>query len=331
MVKILKKKTEEKIISYFSNKKKLLSIYNFINQFTKITLLTHYKPDGDGISGCAALSNFFKKLNKKIEVIYPNKPLFQFKRNPENILINIHKQIPEILIVLDTANYERFYYPKEFYKIPIINIDHHVSNHIKGTYNLVIPNASSTCEILYFLLHSWNKKLIDKHIAECLLFGILYDTQIFHTQSVYPHTLKTAAELMEYGAKLFELKTELISNKNPTIIKLWGETLTNVHIEKKGKVAWAVITQKDLKKYNLKLSSLIGFNNFLSQLSNVDITIFFYQTEKKQTKVSLRSKKADVNKLASKFGGGGHKNAAGILSDQSISKLAPKIIQAIKI
>ncbi|MFC1894843.1 bifunctional oligoribonuclease/PAP phosphatase NrnA [Candidatus Dependentiae bacterium] len=307
------------------NKNIIKLVWDMILRAKKITLLTHFKPDGDGISACAALEHIFIKLDKEVEAIYPNSPIFDLKRNPKKLLINENQQIPDILIVIDTANYERFYYPKEFFNIPIINIDHHVSNSINGKYNFINPDSSSACEILFGLIEQWDKELIDKYVAECLLFGILYDSQIFHTQSTYPHTLRVCADLIEYGVNLYKLKTELLSNKNPNIIALWGKVLSNIKISDSGKAAWACIMQSDLKKYKIGPSSLIGFNNFLSQISGVDITLLFYQMDKGKTKVSLRSKKTDVNKLADKFGGGGHKNAAGILSDEPIGELVKKI------
>ncbi len=305
--------------------KKIKDVWQTIKKAKSITLLTHFRPDGDAMSTCATLDHIFKKQGKKVETIYPNKPEFIFKRQPKNLLINKHKQMPDLIIVVDTANYERFYYPDAFKKIPLINIDHHVSNAIKGTYNFIDTKTSSTCEILFTLLKNWDIQLIDKYGAECLLLGILYDSLIFHTQSTFPQTLRISAQLMELGADLYKLKTELLANKDPKIIKLWGKVLSNITVTKSGKAVWACITQQDLKKQKLKLNSLIGFNNFLSQIAGIDLTLLFYQTESGQTKVSLRSKKTDVNKLAAKFGGGGHKNAAGILSDKPLKQLVKEI------
>ena len=98
---------------------------------------------------------------------------------------------------------------------------------------------------------------------------------------------------------------------------------------KEKNAAWSYITQKDLKKFGLDLSSLIGFNDFLSEISEIDITILFYEIEPGKTKVSLRSKEKDVNLIASKFGGGGHKNAAGILSDKPLKNLMSEITAAL--
>ncbi|MFA5074607.1 MAG: bifunctional oligoribonuclease/PAP phosphatase NrnA [Candidatus Babeliales bacterium] len=318
------KKQENSFYKFF-NKNKILEIWQFIQKYKNITLLTHFRPDGDGISACAAISKILQNMGKNIETIYPNKPQFKFKRNPKNLFINKHKQNPELLIILDCATYNRIYYPEIFKQIPIINIDHHISNNIEGKFNIIQPEASSTCEILFDFFKILDKNLIDKYVAECLLFGILYDSQVFHTQAVTPNTLRASADLMELGANLYKLKTELISNKNPQIIALWGKMLSNIKISPSGKAAWTYITQEDLKKYNIKQAPLIGFNNFLSQISGIDITLLFQEIDTGQTKVSLRSKKTDVNKFASNFGGGGHKNAAGILSNKPIKELIREI------
>ena len=179
--------------------------------------------------------------------------------------------------------------------------------------------------IIFELIKEYKIDLINKYTAECLLFGILYDSNVFQTQSPYPSTLRVSAELIELGADLFKLKTELISDKDPKIINLWGKLLSNIQITKSGQAAWAKITQNDLKKEKLTISSLIGFNNILSQITGVEYTLLFYKTKDNKTKVSLRSKTKDVNKLASQFGGGGHKNAAGILTNEPMDQLIKKI------
>ena len=311
------------------NKNLISESLNLIINSKKITLLTHFRPDADGISACVALENIFLEMGKNIETVLPCKPEFELKRMPKKYFINKHEQDPDLIIALDTANYERLYFPESFRNKKFINIDHHVSNSLNSDFNFINPDSSSTCEILFEIINIWekdlNKKLINKYTAECLLFGILYDSMIFHTQSTYPSTLNISAKLMELGANLYDLKTELICNKNPNIIIFWGKILSNIKISKSKKAAWAKITQQDLKENNLSINSLVGFNNFLSQISGIEYTLLFYQTENGQTKVSLRSKTEDVNKLATPFGGGGHTNAAGILSNEPIDILIEKI------
>lgn len=306
------------------SEKELNHAWQLIEQASTITFLTHRKPDADGVSACTALSHIVEKKGKKVETIYPSTPEFEITRHPSNALVNQHKQIPDLLIMCDTANYDRLYYPDAFKTIPSINIDHHISNSINATINFIFPQISSTCELMYFLLQAWNI-VPDHFVAQCLLSGILYDTQVFHIQSTTAQTLRIAADLIDAGAPLFQLESELLYNKNPEIIALWGSLLSSVQFSPNKNAAWCSITAQEVKARGLKLASLAGFSNFLAQLSAIDITIIFYESEDGKTQVSLRSKKADVNTLAAKFGGGGHKNASGITSNIPLTQLIKKL------
>jgi bifunctional oligoribonuclease and PAP phosphatase NrnA len=305
----------------------LAGAWQLIQKAKKITLLTHKKPDADGISACAALAHMLEKYDKDIEAIYPSPAESDtIQRQPRNVLINKHTIIPDLIIVCDTANYDRMYYPEEFKQIPLINIDHHVSNAIKGNYNFVNPLAASTCDYLFLILKHWDKSCIDKYIAECLLFGMLYDTQVFQTNATQARTLRIAADLMDYGADLYALKTELLCNKNPKIIALWAHVLGSVKITPSGKAAYALVTNADLQELGVTSAGLAGFSNFFAQISGIDVSALFYEIEPGVTSVSLRSKTTDVNALAGKFGGGGHKFAAGITSKKPIHELAQEIM-----
>lgn len=303
--------------------------WELVKSAKNITLLTHSNADGDGISACTALDYILKKLGKTTETIYPDKPEFDYKRQSKNLFINKHNQIPDLIIACDVANYERLYWPKEFNNIPLINIDHHVSNSLNGKFNFINSESSSASEELYIILQLWDANLIDKFVAECLLFGILYDSQIFQIHPLQPRTLNIAADLMQLGADLFKLEKELLSNKKYEIFVFWGKILSNIKITKSGKAAWACITQKDLTENNLNMSSLIGLNNLLSQISDVDVTLLFYEKEDGKIKVSLRSKTTDVNKFAKLFGGGGHVNASGISSNKPMEQIIKEITEKI--
>ena len=311
------------------DEKTINQAWELIKSAQKVTLLTHKTPDGDGISACAAMDEILLKYDISVECIYPSAPEQELHRHAHNVLINNHGHIPDLIIAFDTANYERLYYPDVFKKIPLINIDHHVSNKINGLYNLVDGQASSTCELLFQLLHKWDPANITSSVAESLLVGLLYDSQVFQTQSTTPQTLRIAADLMDRGAALFTLKNDLFTNKNPQIISLWGDLLQRTIVVPDKQATWTYLTQHDLRTRNVDMPAVVGFNNFLAQISAVDITLFLYETATGETKVSLRSKQADVNKLAQRFGGGGHKHASGILSSTPIDQLAPLILAQI--
>ncbi len=306
-------------------------IWQVILDASHVMLLTHTKPDGDGASACAAFEKILHALGKTSETVYPTPCDFALKYQSTALKINEHTATPDLLIAFDIANIERMYYPLSFAKIPLINIDHHISNNINGTWNVVDASASSACEVLYNLLKDWCPELVTKEVAQALLYGILYDTQVFHTQNTSAHTLRVSADLMDKGAPLFELKTDLLSHKNPSIIKLWGDIMGRISISPHQNVVWTAVSHKDLEKYNLELSSLGGFVNFLAEIAGIDVAVLFYEVQPEETKVSLRSKKADVNAVAKQFGGGGHKNASGVTIkmplDDAINALKPVLEQ----
>lgn len=311
------------------SKEAIARAWQLITGAQKITLLTHRDPDGDCVSACAALDHILTKLGKTVETIYPNKAEFDFKRQPKNIVINSHTQTPDLIIACDISIYARLYFHPSFTTIPLINIDHHVCNAINGTVNLVSQNSSSTCEDLFLIINAWDNALIDCYASECLLTGVLSDSQIFQTNAVTPRTLRIAGLLMERGADLCTIKAELTENRDTNIIAFWGELLGSITITQNKKAAWIAITQSHLREKNLTLTSLTGFSNFLAQLSGIDITIVFYENEQGKAQASIRSKQTDVNALAQQFGGGGHVNAAGITSDKLLKQLVADVLDTI--
>lgn len=333
MMKITKKN-----ISYGTNsslKSAIDHAWQLIQSAQTITLLTHHKPDADGISACAALDLMLRAMGKTVEAIYPTAPESIIQRQAASVLIATHTRIPDLLIACDTANYERLYYPDVFKAVPLINIDHHISNSINGVANIVNGDAASTCEELYYIIEDWGalqaetSSLINNQIAACLLYGILYDSQVFHTQSTTPRTLHTAAACAELGADLFSLSRELLAHKNTAGLRLWGDILQNITIDEAKNAAWVVVRQADIKRRNLGLDALVGLNNFIAESSPLDVIITFYEGEDGNTKVSLRSKVYDVNALAKQFGGGGHKHAAGIHIKQPIDQAVTALTQAL--
>lgn len=304
----------------------LIQAWQMIEAADKITLLTHFNPDGDGVSACAVFDHILINMGKKVETIYPTKLKTEIKRQPRKVLINTHEQIPDLIIICDTANYSRLYYPEDFSGIPSINIDHHVSSSITPTINFVDPHAASTCDYLYRLLMVLNPDLVDSYVANCLMYGVLYDTQNFSISSTTSMILRIGADLIDRGAEHYQLVQELMYRKSKDAIKIWGQALQGIEFNKAKTTAWTVIRQKDLKALGLTSESFAGFENFIAQLAAAQVTILFYEDEAGKSRASFRSKGIDVNAVAQKFGGGGHKFAAGLMSSEPLDTLVPKVI-----
>lgn len=287
-----------------------------INHAQRITLLTHQRPDGDGISACAALESILEKKGKTVETVYPSEPETELARQPRNRLMNSHLQAPDLIIVLDTAVKSRVYWSELFNKLPLIIIDHHLDGDLVGNQTFMVPYAASTCELLYALLSAWDGTLVDQYAAECLMYGILYDTQVFQTTSVTPTTLRVTAELIEKGASLYQLKGEFLRPHEPAVVALWGSALEKMDTDSDKKTSWIVISAAMLKKAGLTEDAVGPLSNLFAGLCNSDITILFYELADGSVKASMRSKESNVNQVAKQLGGGGHRNASGCSSDK---------------
>ena len=305
------------------NKDLALQAWQKIQQANNITLLTHRFPDADGISACAALAEILVAEGKKIEVIYPTQPELHIPRQPENVLINQHVQQPDLIIICDTANRDRAYLPAEFNGVVTINLDHHISNSIKADYDFVDGMVSSACEVVYYFLQHGNYLKLPKKVADCLLFGMVYDTQVFQIPSTAPSTLRIAAALIESGAVLVDLIAELQLHRSPQIVTFWGKLLSMASYNENKTAVWVSVSCLLLEEHGLDFFAITGLSNFLASIAGVDIVAIFQELPANKfggTKISLRSKKADVNALAQLFGGGGHRNAAGVTMALSLDE-----------
>lgn len=190
-----------------------------------------------------------------------------------------------------------------------INIDHHVSNAGSGDINIIVPEASSTCEVVYDLL---DKDKLDEDIAKSLYIGLIHDTGVFKYSNTAPKTLRMAAELIEFGFDFPRLIDETFYEKTYHQNQIMGRALLESIRFMDGKCIFSVVEQKTMDFYGVSAKDLDGIVNQLRIIKGVECAIFMYQTEVLEYKVSLRSNGlVDVSKVAVYFGGGGHVRAAG--------------------
>lgn len=321
---------EKNFSSNFWTAEEAAQALDLIKNSQKITLLTHNKPDPDGMAACVALKHILDLLNKETEIIYPDQPTYKFTSQAKTFLVNTHKQKPDLIVCLDTSDFTLLYHPECFNNIKCINIDHHVSNKRMGDFNFVNHTASSACEELTALIFAWGEQFITKEVAHSLLIGILYDSQSFGTQSTTVRTMQIVAKLTSmWNISIPELKHELATLQPPSILAFWGKLLNTIQTTKSGQCAWIAVTKKDLADAKVTYEALNGFSNAFAALCNTEITIFFYETTNGKSKASFRSKHFDVNTYAAQFGGGGHTNASGISRVQPLNELIVEVLKGL--
>ncbi len=306
-------------------------ILDSIKNSNHILLISHEKPDGDTLGASLALAHFLTKENKKYKHFCsdPVAGYFKFLPKIENIINNytfINLNEHDLIMTIDCGDIKRTKIENDLLKfkknIPLINIDHHESNDNFGHHNLVIPNASSTSEIVYNFF-TYHNIPVDKYMATCLLTGIFTDTMNFTNAATSQESLKIASQLLGRGARINQIISNISQNKNLSALKLWGKILSRLEFNPDYNFAYTIITQKDIRNNAIALADAgEGLANFLSNIKDVDFILVLTEEDDNMIKGSLRTTKdnIDVSKLARALGGGGHKKAAGFKIKGKLAK-----------
>ncbi|MCC6628134.1 MAG: DHH family phosphoesterase [Chloroflexi bacterium] len=188
-------------------------------------------------------------------------------------------------------------------------IDHHVSNERFGAVNLVDPTAASTAELIYLLLRRWGLP-VTADVAAPLLSGVLSDTLSFQTTATTPRTLRVAADLVEAGAPLAAIVERLFRAKPYSTARLFGAVVATSRLE--DGLLWAEITPAMLAAAGARASETEGVIMYLAGVEEAIVFALLYEQEG-GWRASLRSNSdaVDVSILAGRYGGGGHRRAAG--------------------
>lgn len=274
----------------------------------------HIRPDGDCVGSCMGLYLFLKKALPETEVkVYLERPadIYDCIKGVEHIAeAGSEPETLDVFIALD-AGKERLGEAEKYFDAAkkTINIDHHISNKGTGDINYIVPDASSTSELVFDVI---DEKMLDADIAQALYMGIVHDTGVFQYSNTKPKTLKTAAKLIEYGFDFSRLIDTTFYEKTYIQNQILGRALLESILFLDGKCIVSVVDRKTMDFYGARPSDLDGIVSQLRSIKGVECAVFMYETGLQEYKVSMRScGGVDVASIASYFGGGGHVRAAG--------------------
>ena len=201
-----------------------------------------------------------------------------------------------------------------FGRVPIVNIDHHVSNVGFGAVDWIDATAAATCEMDTLLMPALGVPLTaaDGAIAAALIAGVVIDTANFQHPNVTPRTLRVAAELVGVGAPLAETARLLYRTKPNRQLQLFGRVLGRLQTDLDGRLVWSSLDDDDFAATKTTAEDAEGLSDLLSQSAEAALVILFRQNGDR-TKISVRTRAGgpDATVLTGTFGGGGHARAAG--------------------
>ena len=306
-------------------------ILELIKESKTILLLTHESPDGDAIGSTMATYHMLKNMNKTVDVVIPEIPAtFLFMDDIDKMLTSSNSEY-DLAIVLDCATKERIGQTNsEFTRCKqSIVIDHHMSNIPYGTINHVEEDVPACAQVLYYLFKSW-KIAITKNIGEELLSGLLTDTSGFRNNDTNTNSFLMAAELADKGIDVHRIYYLVLSKKSMAQYLLMKMTLDRLELLCDGKIAFSYISEEDMANVGAKMGDHEGLVDLGRNVDGVEVSVFMREADGNY-RISLRSNgKINVNTVAQKFGGGGHKMAAGIKTSGDFKETKEKIIDAIK-
>jgi phosphoesterase RecJ-like protein len=291
-----------------------------------VLLTTHTKPDGDACGCVAVLCDALAALGKKAqplmlsdvpawyEFVFADKvPVLGRDVTVEQLAGGELGEF-DLIIVADTDSFSQLGDFQKYLKgndKPVLVIDHHVTSDGVGDVKIVDSSAAATGLIVFELAKyaGWG---ITERMAQALFVAIATDTGWFQFSNTDSRIYRTCAELIDAGVKPTEICDKLYHNFSHARFKLMLAMFETLELHFDGRYAAQHILQQDFERTGARYEDTENLINECHRIETVEASALFVELKDGRVRCSLRSRGAvDVSKIAQKFGGGGHKAAAG--------------------
>ncbi len=311
-------------------------ISRVMQKYHSFLVCTHINPDPDALASQCAIVQILRQLGKKAVAVSPEPIPKRFHFLPGVKQIRLASKVKkfdfEVAVILDCGDFNRIGSIRSLLHpdTVLVNIDHHVTNSFFGGYNCVIPESSSTAELIYDLLSEIPCRLT-KSLAQLLYIGILTDTGCFRYDNTTPHTHEVAARLLPFGFSANNLYIKLYESIPLNDIKNFAKLVTSFERHCKGQVICLVLSQKDLRRFSEEFDLRDKIFRYFRAIKGVEVIVILTEESKGQTRVNFRSlSRVNVAWLAYQFNGGGHSRASGCLVQGALKNTKRRVLQEIR-
>jgi bifunctional oligoribonuclease and PAP phosphatase NrnA len=306
------------------------AVVDAIRGHDRFLLTTHENPDGDALGSLLAAKIAFDQIDKdSVMVLHGDAPLpGEYRFMP---LAELQRRWPDdvserVLVALDCANESRIADPEVLGRVPLsIDLDHHHDNSRFGDLNLIVPDASSTGEVLRDLFRDLGVELTPE-IAEALYIALVTDTGRFQYTNTTPKALRLAAELVEAGANVHRVFQGVYESVQFAKLKLLARALERAQVYEGGRIVVSYLLRTDFHDVGAAEPYSEGIIDYLRAVEGADMAVLIREPPRDvgpTRRVSLRASvdELDVSAIARKSGGGGHRQAAGFSSEAPIEEI----------
>jgi phosphoesterase RecJ-like protein len=307
-----------------------------IRQGNRFLLTSHINPDGDAICSALGLARVLRGLGKGA-VVWLRDPIPRiYESFPGSDRIHQGEEPPagwpdkfDAVVVLECPSLERSGLHEHLGDLPILNIDHHLGNQHYGQVNWVDTAAPAVGEMVYRLAKGLNVS-IDADTANALYTTIVTDTGGFRFSNTTVAAFESCASLLEEGAQPEQVSGWLYENQPIAGLRLLSELLQTLELHEDGRIASVYLTQEMFQRAGADAGDAEGLVDYPRSIAGVEAVALLREREDGKTKISLRSRgEADVQKVAQRHGGGGHKNAAGFEIDGTPEAVREQVVGAL--
>jgi len=310
-----------------------------LNNASDILVTSHTAPDGDAVGSLLAMGLALAAMGKRV-VLYNESPIpavYRFLPGSERIVHEVDPSRFDTAVVLDCSDLARVGRIRDAVeKMPlVVNIDHHITNAEFGTCQLVETDACATTEIVYRLITAM-KVPIDQDIATCIYTGILTDTGSFRFSNTNQAAFDISNRMIAIGVNPFHVAQHVYGTYSLGRIKLLNLALDSIEISPNRKISLMSVTQNMLRETGTQLEDADGLINYAKRIQDVRVAVMIQempqengvsQNHRRHYHVSLRSDGTiDVAAIATRFGGGGHANAAGFSVVSTLPELKANLM-----
>ena len=291
-------------------------------------ILTHRRPDGDTIGSGAALCLGLRSLGKTCFILKNGEVTPRFQWLHEGLTV-AEPQEGAILITTDVASPQML--PEGFKKHLgniALRIDHHGAATSFTEYELVDPDSASCAELVWDVLEAMGVTM-DAALAEAVYVGTSTDTGCFRFSNTTDHTFATAAKCAAAGARIYELNQELFETNSLGRLRIQGWIVEHMKLFGGGQLAIVAIPKAVENQLNLTEDDMDNISNFPRTVSGVKMAATLREEGPGRCKLSVRAVPGwDATLVTTKFGGGGHKGAAGASFTCSLEEAAKLVEEA---
>jgi phosphoesterase RecJ-like protein len=291
----------------------------------RLVITAHINPDGDSLGSMLALYEAMAAMGKEVRLLLDDDvpAVYGFLPGAGLIARPEGKTEAELLVVLDASDVDRIAAVAECVGAKTLNIDHHISNTMFADYWYIDSQAAATGEIILDLLHLM-KHEVTADMAVNLFTAIATDCGFFRYANTSATTLRHAADLIDRGAEPHVIAEQLDTKPLSSIMTL-RSVLDSLEIHAGGRIAAVTVTPETGEN---AAESTEGYINYPRYIEGVEIAVMFKPVDESATRVSFRSRRCDVSRLALAFGGGGHARAAGCTVDSGLTDTKEQILRA---